>query len=77
MSRDAHHVVPAPTGGWSVRKGGTSRASKHFATKTAAASWARRLSRDLGSDLVIHKKDGTIERKDSHGRHPLPARARR
>jgi len=28
MARKTHHVVPNPSGGWSVKKGGASRASK-------------------------------------------------
>jgi hypothetical protein len=30
MARKTHHVVPNPSGGWSVKKGGDSRASKTF-----------------------------------------------
>jgi hypothetical protein len=74
MAKKTHHVVPAPTGGWSVRKGGAARASKLFATKKEAESYGRKLSVREGSELVIHRSDGTIQRKDSHGRDPLPPR---
>ena len=37
----------------------------------------RRTSREAGSELVIHRKDGTIQSKDSHGRDPLPPRDHR
>jgi hypothetical protein len=77
MAKNAHHVVPAPNGGWSVKKAGASRAAKRFSTKDAAESWGRKTSREAGSELVVHRKDGTIERKDSHGRDPLPPRDRR
>ena len=63
MAKKSHHVVPALDGGWSVKRGGSVRASRHFETKEAAESWARRVSRKEGSDLVIHKWDGTIESK--------------
>jgi hypothetical protein len=74
MSKKSHHVVPGPDGGWNVKKGDALRASRHFETKKDAESWGRRISRQEGSELVIHKRDGTIESKDSHGRDPMPPR---
>lgn len=71
---NTHHVVPAPRGGWSVKKGGATRASKLFLTKRAAESYARKVSIREKTELVIHRRDGTIQRKDSHGRDPLPPR---
>jgi hypothetical protein len=72
MAQKTHHVVPDPDGGWRVIKGGATRDSKHFETKTAAVSWGREVSKTLGSEFVIHKKDGTIQRKDSYCNNPLP-----
>src|SRR5215207_7667072 len=72
MAKNSHHVVPAPSGGWSVKKSGTLRASKHFDRKEDAVDWGRSVSRTHGTELVIHRKDGTIQDKDSHGRDPLP-----
>jgi len=43
------------------------RASKHFTMKNDAEAWGLKLSLQKGSELVIHKRDGTIERKDSYG----------
>lgn len=77
MAKKTHHVVPDPNGGWNVKKGGAVRASRHFEKKSAAETWGRRLSERHSSELVIHRRDGTIERKDSHGRDPLPPRDRR
>ena len=76
MGKKSHHVVPAPQGGWNVKKGGSGRASKHFERKQDAIERARDISRKQGTELVIHKKDGTIERKASHGRDPHPPRDR-
>lgn len=67
------HVVPGPVGGWSVKKGGATRALKHFATKSAALVYGRRVSAREGAELVIHEGDGTVQRKDSHRRTPLTA----
>jgi hypothetical protein len=74
MSKKTHHVVPDPDGGWSVTKSGAERASRNFETKSDAIAWGRQVSRNQGSEFVIHKKDGTIQRKDSHGNDPLPPR---
>lgn len=63
MARQSHHVVPAPNGGWNVKKGGSIKASKHFAKKKDAVSWAQKVSKKQGSEFVVHKRDGTIEHK--------------
>lgn len=72
MAKKTHHVLPGATGGWAVKRGGASRASKIFPTKHAAEVYCRRVSVREQSDLVIHGRDGTIQRKDSHGSDPLP-----
>jgi len=72
MAKKSHHVVPNPKGGWNVKRGGSVRASKHFDNKESAISWARSVSRNQKSELYIHKKDGTIQRKASHGNDPYP-----
>jgi hypothetical protein len=76
MTKNSHHVVPAPNGGWNVRKGGAERASKHFEKKEDAVKWGQELSKSQGTEFYIHKRDGTIERKSSHGRDPRPPRDR-
>jgi hypothetical protein len=63
MSKKTHHVVPAPSGGWSVIKGGATRASRVFETKEAAESYGRKVSVQEQSELVIHKPDGTVQSK--------------
>ena len=77
MSRKTHHVVPNPKGGWSVKKGGSSRASKTFKKKEDATGYAREVSKNQKSELVIHKKDGTIQRTASHGNDPIPTSGQR
>lgn len=69
--------MPDPHGGWNVRKGGSTRATKHFDTKKEAVSWGREVSKKQRSELVIHKRDGTILRKDSYGKDPFPPRDRK
>jgi len=74
MARKSHHVVPNPKGGWSVKKGGASRASRTFTNKHAATNYARKISRRQGSELIIHRKDGTIQKAAGHGHDPNPPR---
>ena len=67
------HVVPHPDG-WANKKGGSQRASSVHTTKKEAESIARKQSRQEKSELIIHKKDGVIHRKDSHGNDPRKIR---
>lgn len=72
MGRPTRHVVPNSDGGWDSKKGGAERSSKHFDTKKQAEDYSRDLSRREGSELIIHGKDGRIQRADSHGNDPNP-----
>lgn len=74
MAKNTHHVVPAKDGGWNVKKGGAEKASKHFDVKKEAVEYGREVSKKQGSEFYIHKKDGTIQSKDSHGKDPIPPR---
>lgn len=76
MPRKTHHVVPNPDGGWDVRKGGSSRSSGHYDTKKDAVDAGRDISRNQGSEFLIHGKDGKIQTSDSHGNDPNPPRDR-
>lgn len=72
MPRKTHHVVPASHGGWNIRKGRSERVSAHFDIKQEAVERAREISRNQGSELVIHNLDGKISQSDSHGNDPCP-----
>ena len=67
---DSHHVVPNPAGGWDVKRSRAKKASRHLDTKEKAVDAGRKISRNQGTEFVIHRKDGTIQRKDSHGNDP-------
>lgn len=47
--------------GWAVKREGSKKASKVHPTKESAKQDAQRF-REKGNDVVIHKKDGTIEK---------------
>jgi hypothetical protein len=67
-----HHVQPHTGGGWEVKRSGDDRASHVLDTKKEAEKVGRQISQNQDTELVIHKQDGTIERKDSHGHDPNP-----
>ncbi len=77
MSRNTHHVVPDPEGGWNIKRGGAQRSSGHFDTKQEAVDRARVISQNQGTELVIHRKDGQISQSDSHGNDPCPPKDKR
>ena len=73
MSKN-QHVVPHPDGGWQVKGEGNIRATVRTDTQREAIDRARSIARNQGSELVIHRLDGAIREKDSHGRDPYPPR---
>ena len=68
------HVTPHPNGGWQVKGAGNSRATARTKTQTQAIKIARNISRNQASELVIHRPNGEIRDKDSHGHDPFPPR---
>lgn len=70
MARDTHRVMPHKDGGWQVKRDGGERASHRTETKAEAEKVGRSISRNQETELQVHRKDGTIERSDSHGNDP-------
>ena len=66
------HVTPHPEGGWQVKGEGNSKATVRTNTQKEAIDIARGIARNQESELVIHRGDGTIRDKDSHGHDPHP-----
>ena len=54
------HVVKRDSG-WAVKKEGAKRATKVYTTKEQAVKGGQK-DRKAGRDLVIHKKDGSIQK---------------
>ena len=75
MSTNSQHVMPNPNGGWSVRRMGSTRASRVFDTQAEAVRYARtRRSRKAPTSSFIGR-DGTIGEMDSYATDALPPRA--
>ncbi len=71
MSKRGQHVVPAD-GGWAVRKAGSSRATRTFATQKEAIDRARSIAKKQQTELYIHGRDGKIRERDSYGNDSYP-----
>ncbi len=66
------HVTPHPKGGWQVKGAGNSRATVRTSTQSQAASIARSIAINQGSERITHGKNGQIRAKDSYGNDPYP-----
>ena len=71
MAGKNQHVVPH-TNGWAVKGEGNQRATSLHNTQQQAINAGRDIARNQQSELVIHRPDGRIREKDSHGRDPFP-----
>jgi hypothetical protein len=68
-----HHVTfDKQQHDWKVLRGGADRAAGRFETKQEAVDAAREISRNQGTELKIHNRDGKIAQSDSHGHDPFP-----
>ena len=71
MARSSHHVVHNPNGGWDVKRGGAQRSSGHYSTKEQAINAGRQISRNQGTEFVIHglaMEETLIRRKADFGK---------
>ena len=59
MATERAHIVKRESG-WAVKKEGNEKASKVYKTKDEAIQDAEKL-RDKGTDVIIHKGDGSIQ----------------
>lgn len=69
--KPSQHVVPKD-GQWAVRKSGSERVTKVFKKQSDAIDHAREISQKQGSELFIHRRNGQIRDRDSHGNDPHP-----
>jgi len=69
--REKIHVVPHERGDWAVKREGADRASSIHNQKEDAVERAKELAKDapLGQ-IIIHKKDGTIQTEHTYGKDP-------
>jgi hypothetical protein len=77
MKKKTQHVVKNPTGGWAIKKGGSSRATKVFSTQKDAIKHGRKIAKNQQAEFYIHGRDGKIQGKDSYGKDPCPPKDKR
>jgi hypothetical protein len=65
------HVVPHKDG-WATKKEGAGRAGSVHSTQKSATERARDQAIRERTEVVIHRKDGTIRDSDSYGNDPNP-----
>ena len=73
MSKKNQHVVPHGNQ-WAVKGEKNERATKIVNTQTEAIKIARDIAINQKSELVIHRPNGQIRDKDSHGNDNFPPR---
>jgi len=66
MQKTVHVLPNNAEGGWSVKRGNAQQASICLDTKEDAIRMGRIISQRTESELVIHGKDGAIQRSDNH-----------
>ena len=54
------HVIPQDNK-WAVKSEGSSKAARVLPKKDAAISQAKRIAKRGSKEVVVHRKDGTIE----------------
>lgn len=65
------HVIPYKNK-WAIKGAGNTTVSKITNTQAEAIKIAREISKNQQSELVIHRPNGQIRQKDSHGKDPFP-----
>ncbi|MFM9872276.1 MAG: DUF2188 domain-containing protein [Fimbriimonadaceae bacterium] len=73
MAKKSVHVTPKGNS-WQVKTAGSARAAKVTTTQKEAIDKGIQIAKNYRSELVIHRKDGTIRAKDSYGNDPFPPR---
>lgn len=57
-----------------MKRGGGQKSSHHTDTKAEAEKIGKEISKNQGTEFIIHGKDGKNQRKDSHGNDGFPPR---
>ena len=71
MAGKNQHVVPHQDG-WAVKGAGNQRVTSVHDTQQLAILSAQDIARNQRSELVIHRPDGRIRDKNSHGNDFFP-----
>ncbi len=72
MGKNVHVTYRKEEHEWAVKTEKSSRAAGLYDTKEEALAAGREIAQNQKSELVIHRRDGTIQDKDSFGNDPNP-----
>ena len=61
----AVHIIPREGEGWEVRKSGDGRLTQQFPNKRAALEFAQSVGKQKNVELILHGRNGQIQRIDS------------
>lgn len=65
MAKTTQHVVKTASGGWALKKGGSSKATKIYQTQKEAISHGIEIAKSQKSEFYVHGEDGKILNKSS------------
>lgn len=68
----AVHIIPGEGEGWEVRKSGDGQLTQQFPNKRDALEFAQSIGKQKNAELIIHGRNGKIQRMDSSQGEPLP-----
>ena len=71
MSKKNQHVVPSGKN-WAVKGAGNSKATRIVQTQKEASTIAREISKNQGSEMFIHGRNGQIRERNTYGKDPFP-----
>ncbi len=69
-NKNIHITYDADDGKWKGKREGASRSSAVGDTKADAIKKVTEIAKKHGDEVVIHKKDGVIQDRRSHGNDP-------
>lgn len=72
ITKKSQHIVRNPNGGWAVKKGGSTKATKVFGTQKEAIARGREIAKNQKAEFYVHDLDGRIREKNSFGNDPYP-----
>ena len=72
MAKGKNQWVVPTDDGWGVRSENSDRLTRRTNTKDEAIEIAKEIAKNQQSELIIQKKDGTIQARNSYGQDPYP-----
>lgn len=75
MAKKKNQVRVSPADDWwKVQSTGSEKAYRKTSTKAEAMKIATEVAKNKKAELIIQKKDGTIQNTNSFGNDPMPPR---